>query len=286
MQLVTYDAGRGPRAGVSIESRIFDAEQLGFATRAKTILRDGEFEALLAAAERAARAGRAALGAETVALRAPILNPDKILCLGLNYKDHAAEQGARLPAVPIYFAKYRNSLVGPYEDVHVPRAAAAQVDYEVELAAIVGRRAFEVPAERALEYVAGYSCFNDLSARDLQMQNRQWLPGKAIDGFAPMGPGITPASAVRDPQALRLKTLVNGEVVQDASTAEMIFSVAECIAFASTFMTLEPGDVIATGTPAGVGFVRKPPLFLKNGDVVEIAIEGLGSLRNKIVVHE
>jgi acylpyruvate hydrolase len=218
----------------------------------------------------------------SVELGPPIPDPDKIICIGLNYADHAIETGLAQTEVPIFFAKFRNSLIGPTSPIVLPHVSN-QIDYEGELAVIMGTRCKEVSEQEALQYVAGYTIMNDVSARDLQMQTSQYMAGKALDTFAPMGPGMVLASDVPNPQALLLTTRVNGQVVQHASTATMIFSVAPIISFLSSLMTLEPGDIIATGTPSGVGFMRTPPIFLRAGDVVEVEIEGIGQLRNPIV---
>jgi acylpyruvate hydrolase len=212
----------------------------------------------------------------------PVPDPDKILCIGLNYREHARESGLEVPSVPVVFAKFRNSLVGPGAAIELP-GVSQQVDYEGELAVVIGSRCKNIAATDALSVVAGYSAFNDVSARDLQLQVSQWTTGKAIDTFAPMGPGITPAHLVPDPQRLELITRVNGQVVQQTSTADMIFSVAEIIVYLSRSMTLEPGDIIATGTPSGVGFKREPALFLKPGDVVEVEICLIGLLSNPVI---
>ena len=220
--------------------------------------------------------------AASVELGPPIPDPDKIICIGLNYADHASEAGLAQTEVPLFFAKFRNALVGPSSPIVLPRVSR-EIDYEGELAVVIGKPCKDISVSAALEYVAGYSVFNDISARDLQMQTSQYMAGKALDTFAPMGPGIILASSIPNPQTLMLTTKVNGQVVQHASTATMIFSVANVIAFLSSLMTLEPGDIIATGTPSGVGFKRTPPLFLQDGDIVEVEIEGIGQLRNPIV---
>jgi len=212
----------------------------------------------------------------------PVPDPDKIICLGVNYREHAAEAQQELPAVPMFFAKFRNSLIGPTSPILLPRAST-QVDYEGELAVIIGQRCKEVAEQEALQYVAGYTIMNDVSARDVQMQTSQWTAGKALDTFAPMGPGIVLASSIPNPQTLTLTTRVNEQVVQHDTTANMVFSVASTIAFLSSLMTLEPGDIIATGTPSGVGFKRTPPLFLHDGDVVEVEIERIGRIRNPVI---
>ena len=212
----------------------------------------------------------------------PVPDPDKIICIGLNYADHANEAGLAQTEVSLFFAKFRNALVGPSSPIVLPRVSR-EIDYEGELAVVIGKPCKDVSVSVALEYVAGYSVFNDVSARDLQIQTSQFTAGKALDTFAPMGPGIVLTSDIPDPQTLLLTTRVNGQVVQHASTATIIFSVARVIAFLSSLMTLEPGDIIATGTPSGVGFKRTPPLFLQDGDVVEVEIEGIGQLRNPVV---
>jgi 2,4-didehydro-3-deoxy-L-rhamnonate hydrolase len=211
----------------------------------------------------------------------PIDVPGKIICVGLNYRDHAEEQGTELPAAPLLFAKWPNALIGPGEPIVIPRVSK-EVDYEAELGVVVGERVRLVSEENALEAVRGYLCLNDVSARDLQFADGQWTRGKSPDTFCPVGPRLVPAESVPDPQALGIRCLLNGEVMQDSSTANMIFTVAQIIAYASATMTLEPGDLIATGTPAGVGVFRDPPVMLKEGDEVTIEIDLLGSLRNPV----
>ena len=226
-------------------------------------------------------AGNHILSLDTLELGPPVPDPDKILCLGINYRAHAAEAQQALPAVPLFFAKFRNSLTGPTSPILLPRVSD-RIDYEGELAVIIGKRCKNVTEQEALSYVAGYSIMNDVSARDLQMQTSQWTAGKALDTFAPMGPGIVSASEIPDPQTLTLITRLNGQEVQHDNTANMIFSVASALAFLSSIMTLEPGDILSTGTPSGVGFTRTPPLFLQDGDVVEVEIERIGCLRNPV----
>jgi len=226
-------------------------------------------------------AGNEVLPLKTLELGPPVPDPDKILCLGVNYREHAAEAQQELPVVPLIFAKFRNSLTGPTSPILLPRVSKL-IDYEGELAVIIGKRCKAVTEQEALQYVAGYSIINDVTARDIQAQTSQWTAGKALDTFAPMGPGIVPTSQITDPQTLTLITRVNGQEVQHESTANMIFSVASALAFLSSLMTLEPGDILATGTPSGVGFKRTPPLFLQDGDVVEVEIERIGRLRNPV----
>lgn len=221
---------------------------------------------------------------DDVELGPPLTSPDKIICLGLNYTDHASEAGVEAPTVPIIFSKFRNCLVGPHDPIVLPRASH-EVDFEGELAVVIGRNAKYIEPDQALQYVAAYSVFNDVTARDLQLRTSQWISGKALDTFAPMGPGLVPAELVPDPQNLVIRTTVNGEVMQHDSTAHMIFDVAGTIAYLSSLMTLVPGDVIATGTPAGVGFKQEPPRFLSAGDVVEVTVPGIGTLRNPVVTE-
>jgi 2,4-didehydro-3-deoxy-L-rhamnonate hydrolase len=212
----------------------------------------------------------------------PIERPSKIVCVGMNYRDHAAESGLDVPEVPVLFAIWPNALIAPGEPIVLPRAAATQVDYEAELGVVIGRRTRGISVDDALDAVAGYVCVNDVSARDLQFLDGQWTRAKSLDTFCPVGPRLAPASEIPDPQQLRIRCLVNGEALQDSSTSEMVFTVADLIAFASEAITLEPGDLIATGTPAGVGFTREPPVFLRPGDEVTVEIEGIGALTNPV----
>jgi 2-keto-4-pentenoate hydratase/2-oxohepta-3-ene-1,7-dioic acid hydratase in catechol pathway len=211
----------------------------------------------------------------------PIDRPGKIICVGLNYKDHAEETGQALPQRPLLFAKWNNVLVGPGDPIVLPGEIDEKIDYEAELGVVIGQRVRSVSKENALEAVRGYVCFNDVSARSIQGSDGQWTRGKSPDTFGPVGP-LTPASEIPDPQRLAIRAIVNGETLQDSNTSEMIFPVDEVIAFITQTMTLEPGDLIATGTPSGVGFTRTPPIYLKDGDEVTIEIEGVGSLTNPV----
>jgi 2,4-didehydro-3-deoxy-L-rhamnonate hydrolase len=211
----------------------------------------------------------------------PIARPSKIICAGLNYRDHAEEQGLALPERPLLFAKWPNALIGPGRPI-VLSPLSSQIDFEAELGVVIGRRARSVTLANALEAVAGFICLNDVTARDLQFQDGQWTRAKSFDTFCPVGPALVPIETVGDPQALRIRCLVNGEVMQDSSTAHMIFSVAELIAFASEAIELEPGDLIATGTPAGVGYTRDPQRFLSPGDEVTVEIAEVGALTNPV----
>ncbi|MFL5961410.1 MAG: fumarylacetoacetate hydrolase family protein [Gaiellaceae bacterium] len=208
------------------------------------------------------------------------LRPSKIVCIGLNYRDHAEEQNVPLPARPLLFAKWPTTLIGDGEPILIP-PITQQVDYEAELGVVIGERCRRVTASRALDVVSGYVAVNDVSARDLQFEDGQWVRGKSLDTFCPVGE-VTPASEVGDPQTLGLRCILNGEVVQDSSTANMVFGVEEIIAFVTQAITLEAGDLIATGTPAGVGFCRTPPLFLQPGDTVRVEVEGLRPVENPV----
>ena len=212
---------------------------------------------------------------------APVPRPGKLICIGLNYRDHAAESNMAIPRQPVVFSKFSTAVIAPGEPVVLP-ATSTQVDYEAELAVIIGRRAKEVSRERALDYVLGYTCFNDISARDFQFADGQWQRGKSCDTFAPMGPTIVTTGEVPDPHKLSIKLVLNGQAMQDSNTDQFIFGIPQLIEFLSQTITLEPGDVIATGTPPGVGFARKPPVFLQPGDKMEVVIEKVGSLGNSV----
>ena len=211
----------------------------------------------------------------------PIERPGKIVCVGLNYRDHAEEQGVELPEEPLLFAKWPNALVGPGDPIVIP-PHVTKCDYEAELGVVLGATAKRVSKENALEAVRGYVCANDVSARDLQFKDGQWTRGKSVDTFCPVGP-LVPAADVGDPHALRIRAIVSGDVLQDSTTANLIFGVDEILSFASQTLTLEPGDLILTGTPAGVGVFRRPQRLLEPGDEVTIEIEKVGSLTNPVV---
>jgi 2-keto-4-pentenoate hydratase/2-oxohepta-3-ene-1,7-dioic acid hydratase in catechol pathway len=211
----------------------------------------------------------------------PIDRPGKIIAVGLNYRDHAQEGGRSLPEKPMLFAKWATALIGPDEPILLP-AITTQVDFEGELGVVIGERVKRVSAENALEAVRGYICVNDVSARDLQRSDQQFTRAKSLDSFCPVGPRLVPADEVGDPGNLRIRTLVNGETMQDASTSMLVFSVPQLIEFVSQAITLEPGDLICTGTPEGVGAFRDPPVFLADGDEVVVEIERVGALRNPV----
>jgi 2-keto-4-pentenoate hydratase/2-oxohepta-3-ene-1,7-dioic acid hydratase in catechol pathway len=233
----------------------------------------------------AGHADAAAIDPAGVTLLAPIARPGKIICVGLNYHDHCREQGIDAPAYPMLFAKFANAVADPGAPVIRPRATE-KLDLECELAVVIGQRASRIGIDDAADAIFGYTIVNDVTMRDLQREDRQWLRAKGSDGFAPMGPVVVSADEIGDPQALDLRSSVNGEVWQRSSTAEMVFDVATVIAFASRTITLEPGDVIATGTPAGVGHFQSPPRYLAGGDVMRCEIDGIGVLENRIVDEE
>jgi 2-keto-4-pentenoate hydratase/2-oxohepta-3-ene-1,7-dioic acid hydratase in catechol pathway len=268
VRLVTYDAGRGPRAGV---------------------LRDDEVLELNAPSLRALLAAGPLDGVETgaskpladVSLLPPIPDPGKLICIGLNYGSHAAEQDVEAPETPTFFAKFPNALAPAGTSVPLP-SYSRKVDYEAEVAFVIGSRASNVPEERALDHIAGYTLLNDLSARDYQFMTPQWMPGKVFDGSAPCGPALVTPDEAGAPDAIEIELTLNGEVMQSASTADLIHSIPALVAYLSKLMTLEPGDIVSTGTPAGVGSVRQPRVWLKPGDEIVIDSPTLGTLRTSL----
>ncbi len=242
-------------------------------------LMDGGKRALV---EKAVKSGMPGLKISDVVFKAPVDDRPKIICVGLNYRDHAEEQGVKPPSEPVIFMKPYTALIGPGQPIIYPEITE-KLDYEAELAVIIGKKCRKVGSEEALQYVLGYTCFNDVSARDIQFRDGQWVRGKSFDTFAPIGPWIVTADEVGDPHNLRIMARVNGEVRQDSNTRNLIFPVNVLVSFISMVMTLEPGDIIATGTPAGVGIFYKPePKLLKIGDLVEVEIEKIGVLANSV----
>ncbi len=217
-----------------------------------------------------------------IRLEAPISRPGKIVALGLNYRDHADETGMDVPEFPVIFAKFPSSVMGPDDEIPIPRVTK-KLDWEVELGVVIGRTCKDVSEEAALDYVAGYTILHDLSARDLQKGDGQWIRGKSLDGLCPLGPCIVTKDELGDASGLKMQTRVNGVIKQDSNTSNLIFGVRQIVSYLSQSFTLEPGDIIATGTPSGVGFARSPPEFLSPGDEVELYIEKIGYLRNKII---
>ncbi len=284
MKLAMYQTPGGMAApGVVRDGRIYGLQPAGFGSVLEII------SSAPASMERIRRhlgtTPDPGLPLEQAVLLAPLQRPPKILCAGLNYRDHAAEAKMEIPSVPTIFSKYSNTITDPGAPVILPRNSS-KPDYEAELAFVIGRGGRHIPAEQWREHVFGYMCFNDVSARDFQLATSQWLMGKTFDGFAPTGPWITTADEIADPHALTIEFFLNGERMQGSNTGEMIFKIPELIAFISSVLTLEPGDIVATGTPAGVGFSKKPPRWLRPGDEMTVRIEGLGELRNPVVAEE
>jgi len=282
MQLITFASGNGPRAGVLTTDGIIDAwEVLDHPTRAT--LRELIAEDRVSEVAERIEAGTEVepIDPSTVEIFAPIPDPDKIICIGLNYTAHAKETGQDLPKAPIIFGKYRNALVGDGQTVTLPEAST-KVDFEAEVAVVIGRRAKEVTVEDALGHVAGYTLLNDLSARDLQGLTSQWMAGKVFDGSAPCGPALITPDEAGAHDKIGISLTLNGEEMQNSSTDDLIFSIPELISQLSKWMTLEPGDIISTGTPAGVGVGRKPWVWLDDGDDVIVKSPQLGELRTTI----
>jgi 2-keto-4-pentenoate hydratase/2-oxohepta-3-ene-1,7-dioic acid hydratase in catechol pathway len=280
VRLLTYDAGDGPRAGVRADERVVDAwALLGEPHRGslRELLDAGRVDDLRG---RLGDTGAPSHPVSAVKLLPPIPDPDKIVCVGLNYRKHAAEVGVtELPEMPTIFAKYPNALVGDGATVRVP---TQKTDYEAEVAFVVGRRAKDVGEAEALEYVAGYTLLNDLSARDLQGATPQWMPGKVFDGSAPCGPYLVTPDEAGSADAIGLRLTLNGEEMQNGATDDLIFSVPQLVARLSKLMTLEPGDIVSTGTPEGVGMGRKPRVWLADGDEIAIESPTLGRLVTRI----
>jgi len=284
VRFVTIATDRGPRAcGVRPDGLVdLAAADPELPASLKAVLAMGP-DGVRRAAEATANA-RATIDRASVKLLPPIPNPEKIVCIGLNYRDHAAETNSPIPSAPIFFAKYPNALVAPGDPILLP-PESEQADYEAELVVVIGRGGRRIPRERAMEHVGGYMPGHDVSARDWQLHRpgRQWIAGKTFDTFAPTGPELISADAVADPQALGVRLRLNGRTMQDSDTSNLIFPVADLIAHLSAIMTLAPGDLIFTGTPPGVGMARNPPVWLQPGDVVEVEIDGLGTLSNPVV---
>ncbi|MDG2242412.1 MAG: fumarylacetoacetate hydrolase family protein [Rhodospirillaceae bacterium] len=273
MRFVSYEYNEGVKVGAVIDNGIIDLSDAG--PSLKVILATGPLDNLIKVAERRSPT----VDLDHVVLHQVVPDTGRIICVGKNYKDHAKEMGGDIPANPNLFMRTSQSLVGHQQSVIMPEASE-QYDFEGELAVIMGRGGRHIPVDKALDYVAGYSCFLDGSVRDYQKHS--FTAGKNFDSSGACGPWLVPAHEISDPQTLFLTTRVNGEVMQQASTQEMIFSVAEIISYISAFTHLEPGDVLATGTPAGVGAGRKPPLWLKPGDHIKVEVEKVGMLSNSV----
>lgn len=285
MRLATIHTDNGPRAALLHGDFYVDlhATDAALPPSVRQLLEMGP-SALQAAARAATHPRAVQVPVKGTKLLAPIPDPPKIVCLGLNYRDHAAESGAPIPKEPVLFSKYATALIGHEQPIVLP-PVSSEVDYEAELVIVIGRTGKNIKAVEAMQYVAGYTVGHDVSARDWQLKKdqKQWMVGKTFDTFAPMGPALVTADEVPDPHRLPIRLRLNGQTMQDSNTKQMIFSVSETLAYLSQVFTLLPGDLIFTGTPPGVGFARKPQVFLKAGDVAEVEIEGLGVLRNPVV---
>jgi 2-keto-4-pentenoate hydratase/2-oxohepta-3-ene-1,7-dioic acid hydratase in catechol pathway len=283
VKLCTFWHGHTTRVGVVADDGIVDlaAAAPELPTELTALLAAGD--GALNVAANAVRRAKGRLGLDAVRLAAPILRPPKFLAIGLNYADHVAEAGLQPPKLPTVFNKQTTCVTGPRDPVHLPRVSSA-LDYEGELGFVIGRRCRHVPRSRALEVIAGYLVVNDVTVRDWQLRVPTWTMGKSFDTHGPLGPWLTTSDEI-DPSGLRLRTWVNGELRQDSSTKQLIFDCAALVEHLSTAFTLEPGDVVATGTPGGVGIAMKPPRLLQAGDVVRVEIEGLGTLENPVVAE-
>ncbi|XP_078523145.1 oxaloacetate tautomerase fahd2, mitochondrial-like isoform X2 [Lissotriton helveticus] len=288
MRLVQFlsPGSDGPRIGVEeadggniVDLNAFDPS---LPRHMRAFLEGGD--TALDAAKRALESGRYTISRSKVHLMSPITRPDKVICVGMNYVDHCLEQNVAIPKEPIIFSKFPSSIVGPSDEIQLP-AESQKVDWEVELAFIIGKKGKNIKEEDAMGFVAGFTVAHDVSARDWQMEKngKQWLLGKTFDTFCPLGPAIVTRDAISDPHKLGIRCKVNGELVQNSNTDQMIFKTEALVSWVSRFVTLYPGDVFLTGTPPGVGVFRKPPVFLKAGDVVECEIDELGAICNKVV---
>ncbi len=314
MKLVTYESAKQPRLGVVHDEIVVDVAA-AYASIASGKIKDAKAAAAAKALRKLGRAphdmidllglgekyrqalgiiaaGAVALGKKSpkgllvplakAKLRAPIAHPNKITCIGLNYADHAREGGHEPPAAPIFFLKSHNTICGPGDAIKLP-PNSTQVDYEAELAVVIGKRGSRISEADAHQYIAGYTILHDVSARDMQFGDKQWFRGKSCDTFAPTGPWIVTPDELTDPHNLRISLTLNGETLQDSNTSNLIFKVPFLISYLSQSVTWEVGDLISTGTPPGVGFARKPPLFMKAGDSVSVSVEGIGTLTNPVV---
>lgn len=279
MKLVTFVRPGGvPEPGIASGGQIIPLSGAGFSSVVSIIAAGAP------ALEKAAAVAAPAIPLDSVKLMAPILRPPKIICVGLNYRDHAIESNMAIPSVPTIFCKFPTSVIGPGDNIVLPKKSK-QPDYEAEFAFVIGRGGRNIPAADWREHVFGYMNVNDVSARDIQLATSQWMMGKTFDAFCPMGPYLVTADEIPDPHNLDISLTIHGEVLQHSNTKHLIFRIPDLIEYLSSVFTLEPGDVISTGTPAGVGFARKPPRYLRQGDDVVVKVEGLGELRNPVVAE-
>ena len=279
MRLASFIINGTLKYGIQIGEKYADLSEADFPKTMRGLIEAGP--ETWGAADVAARLGKyPLLSVATNQLTAPVTNPSKIIAIGLNYRDHALEQNVPLPPAPLIFAKFPSSINGPYSQISWSPDLTTEVDLEVELGVVIGRRARRVSEADALDYVFGYTVLNDVTARDLQHGDKQWVRGKSLDTFCPTGPVIVTCDEIPDPQNLSIRSRVNDFVMQDSSTAQMVFGVRELVSYCSQAFTLEPGDLIATGTPNGVGVYRHPAMYLKDGDLVVTEVEGIGRLEN------
>jgi len=284
LRFVTIQRDGDTEPGVLLDGRVIPIQGAGFASVLEVIAGGADAQTQVRRWIGGPASSRG-LDPAGLTFAAPIPRPPKLICIGLNYRDHAAESKLAIPEVPTMFAKFPTAVIGPGQPIVLPKNSA-KPDYEAEFAVVIGRRGRHVAEDRWRDYVFGYTILNDVSARDFQMATSQWMIGKTFDTFAPFGPAIVTADEIADPHNLRISLTLNGETMQDSSTGNLIFKLPQLIAYLSSVFTLEPGDVIATGTPAGVGFARKPPRWLRPGDEVRIQIEGLGELVNPVVAEQ
>ena len=303
MKLVTYEVRNKIRLGIFQKGMVYDLKdsyELIFGKRdvfpndMVSLLEGGDetlgkvrkLEEKLEEWEARLREQRTAYRENEVRLHAPIPRPRKnIVCLGVNYAEHAEETKHDVPKFPVFFTKPPTVVIGPYDPIVLPKSSK-MIDYEAELAFVFGRKSKNIPEEKALDYVAGYTVMNDVTARDLQRNHQQWFKGKGLDTFGPMGPYLVTKDEIPDPHRLRLTTTLNGRIMQDSNTRNLIFKIPALVSILSADMTIEQGDIVSTGTPSGVGNARQPPIYLKAGDLVEVEVEGIGVLRNRVVSKE
>ena len=284
MRLVSFKKNGYSGPGILHGSGVFPLRDIGFEDALSFIASGANEHERVQRLVNSASA-REVLPLESVKLTAPIPRPPKILCIGLNYRDHAIESKMEVPSVPTVFAKYGNAVIGPGDPI-ILWSATQKPDYEAELAVVIGKRAKQVPRSEWQDYIFGYTIVNDVSARDVQLATSQWTLGKSFDTFAPIGPHVVTADEVTDPHALDIRLSIGGETLQHSNTRELIFGVPDLIEYLSKLLTLEPGDIISTGTPAGVGLGRTPPRWLRPGEEVVIEIEKIGTLRNPVIAEQ
>ncbi|MDA0838741.1 MAG: fumarylacetoacetate hydrolase family protein [Planctomycetota bacterium] len=283
MKLVTYEIDGKRKVGAQVDGEVVDltAGDESIPGNMRCFLGGGE--ATLAAAKAVIDSGEHRVADSAVTIKAPIYNPEKVICVGLNYADHAAESGMAPPPEPVLFCKFPNAIIGPNEVIQLPHESN-EPDYEVEMVIVIGKAGRRIAKENAMQHVAGYTVGHDVSARDWQLKKPggQWMMGKTFDTFAPIGPAIVTPDEISDPHNLGIRLFLNGVAMQDSTTAQLIFKTDELIAYISQVVTLQPGDLIFTGTPPGVGFAKKPPLFLKAGDHCVCEVDEIGRLENPV----